>query len=268
MAEQKWHQRYAEGIVIGILTTAALSIIGYLNHVASPWFQPLFYGLIAAGVVLLACLGILLFKRIHVPRVVPSEKNIENCVRGWLDNHKVAVKNDPGDDLHFRLRITVDSGKLMTVLRSKKEFTNYVQILIDLGIRGEEGIKLLELFTEEERNQILFDVRLELARAKVGYSGLVMPPENFMMFRRVPILPGLTEFYFMSMIGDVEAATNLVYLMFAKAKQQAEARSGNAAPVTLPSTSDTPRPALQEPYERVAEQVGIGTIVEPERHFV
>jgi hypothetical protein len=243
MAEQKWHQRYSEGIVIGILTAGVLSVIGYLNHVASPWFRPLFYGLIAGGIVLIACLGVMLVKHLPLPNVIPSSKNIERCVRGWLDNHKVAVKNDPGDNLHFRLRITLDSGQLLTVLRSMKEFTNYVQIFIDLGVRG-ENTNLLEVFTDEERNQLLFDIRVELARAKVGYSGLVMPPENFMLFRRVPILPGLTEFYFMSMIGDIEAATNLVLLMYLKAKQQADERSGNAAPVTLPSTSDTPTLAL------------------------
>jgi hypothetical protein len=62
------------------------------------------------------------------------------------------------------------------------------------------------------------------------------------LFQRVPILPGLTEAYFVSAIGEVESAISLVLLMFVKAKQQVNLRLGNSFLITLPSTSDTPKP--------------------------
>jgi hypothetical protein len=238
MAEQKWHQRYAEGIVIGVLTATVLSVVGYLEHIASPWFGPIFYGAIVAGIVFLCCLGFVIVRRTPRPTMIPSTKNIEFCVRTWLDNFRVMVKNDPYDGAYFRFRITLDSGKIMTITRYRSVYPDYVTIDADLGIRGEDGKKILELFNTEERQAIISDIHLELARAKMSYSGLIDPPENFQIFRRVPIYPTLTEFAFMAMIGDVEAAMNLVYVMFLKVKQKKDASS------TLPSASDTPIPAL------------------------
>src|ERR1035437_8268085 len=108
MSEQKWHQRYAEGIVIGVLTACILTLIGYLNHISSTWFWPLFYGLIASSLFLIVCFLFLLLKRVPRRQVIPSSKNIESCVRSWLANHKVAVKHDPYPEGYFRFRVTLD----------------------------------------------------------------------------------------------------------------------------------------------------------------
>jgi hypothetical protein len=153
-------------------------------------------------------------------RVMPNLENIESCVRLWLDNYKVSVKNDPSPENHFRLRITLDAGHVITVLRSKTEYPEYVQILTDLGIRGENK-KLIDQFSAQEKTQILLDIKIELARAKIGYAGLVDPPEYFHLFRRIPIHPNLTEHAFMSTVGELEAATNLVLMVFLKAQHAA-----------------------------------------------
>ena len=240
MSEQKWHQRYAEGIVIGVLTACILTLIGYLNHISSTWFWPFFYGLIASSLFLIVCFVFLLLKRVPRRQVIPSSKNIESCVRTWLDNHKVAVKNDPYPEGYFRFRVTLDGGVILTILRSRSDYPEYVQISCDLGIRG-ENIKLLEQFTEDEKTEILFDIKRELARARVGYSGLVNPPENFMIVRRVPIYPTLSEFAFMSMIYDVEAAVNLVANVFLRMRWEKERHTSLAMPQT---TSNIPIPVL------------------------
>lgn len=221
MAEQKWYQRYGEGIVIAILSAGVLALIAYLKSAGSRWFLPTFYGLIAACAVLLCCLGFLLVRRVPRPRVIPSPKNIERCVRTWLDNHKISVKNDPYTDGYFRFRITLDGGANLTVLRSRSEQPDYVHISCDLGVRGNEQ-KLLEQFSEDEMTDMLLEIKRELARARVGYSGLVNPPENFMIVRNVPIYPTLNEFTFMSAIYDVEAAMNIVGNVFLRMRWMKE----------------------------------------------
>jgi hypothetical protein len=123
----------------------------------------------------------------------------------------------------------------MTIIRSKSDYKEYVQILADLGFRGDDK-KLLDQFTEDEITEILLDIKMALAQAKVGYSGLVHPPENFQVFRRVPIYPNLTEFAFISMIGDVEAAMHLVMLVFLKARFQKDKQLWRITP----SASGTP----------------------------
>lgn len=168
MAELKWHQRWSGAIVTGLIVCVVWAGIALLAHIASPWFWPLFYWMIAASAVLLCCFGFILVKRIPRARVIPFTKNIENCIRSWLDNNRIAVKNDPDTDhLHFRFRITLDLGKQLTVLCSKTEYPEYVQIITDLGIRGENQ-KLLDGFTDPEKVQAILETQLELARAKVG----------------------------------------------------------------------------------------------------
>jgi hypothetical protein len=239
MDKSTWKQRYAEPVVTGLIVCAVWAFIGYLALVASPWLKPILYGMVAAGVALLCGIAIIVLRRIPRPRIVPSEKNIESCIRSWLDNHRIGVKNDPSPESHFRLRITLDSGKLLTVVRMRDQ-PDYVQILADLGVRGEDK-KLLEQFNEEEIEQIFWDTRVELARAQVGYGGLEDPPENFVLFRRVPIQHNLTEFIFISAVGSVEAAMNLVGLMFLKTRMEAEKRKPKNTPAAKPQlVSDTP----------------------------
>jgi hypothetical protein len=232
--EQSWFKRKREEIVTGLIVCAAWGGVTYLKSIASPWFGPLFYGTVAGTLVLIACVAVILLKRAPRQRVIPTEKSIGTCVRTWLDNHRFAVRSDPCDEAYFRLQITLDSGYHMTILRSKAVLPDYVQIIADLGVRGDDK-KLLEQFTDNQRTKIFIDIKRELARAKVGYSGLIDPPENFRIFRNVPIYSTLTEFAFISMIGDVEAAMNLVMITFLGARWEQENSSSG---ITLPSTSD------------------------------
>jgi hypothetical protein len=196
----------------------------YLEHVKSVWAAPALDGLGAGLMAVAIWAAIRGISQLPLKRIRPNSDNIESCVRDWLDSYKVSVKNDSSPESYFRLRITLDAGHLMTVVRMKDGYSEYVQILCDLGIRGENK-KLIEQFTEEEINETLLELKLELARAKVGYGGLVQPPENFHLFRRVPIHPNLTEFFFMAMVGEVEAAANLVIIILLKAKQKSDKRT-------------------------------------------
>jgi hypothetical protein len=219
VSEKSWPKRYGEEIVVGLLICVIWAAITYLCHEGSSWGVPIFYGTLTASVVLVAYFAYILCRRIPERKITPSPENIEECVHMWLDNHKIMVKNDPHPDCHFRFRVTLESsGCFLTLLRSKSEYQEYVQILCDMGMRGEEEKKLLRQFSERERLQLLLDVKTELARAKVGYQGLADPPENFQIFQRVPIYPSLSEFVFISMLGNVEAARNLVLLMLVKTK--------------------------------------------------
>lgn len=220
MTESIWKRR-GEEIFIGLIVSAVWVLIGYLVHIGSPWFKPIAYGALVSCAALLSYAAIVVLIRTPRRRILPNEKNIEKCVRTWLDTYKVTVKNDPAPNADFRLRITLDSGIQITVVRLREEYNEYVQIIADLGIRGEDK-KLLDSFTDAEKSQILLDLKFELTRAKLGYGGLVLPAENFHIFRRVPIHPNLTEFIFMAIVGEVEAGVNLVLLTFLKTKLAAE----------------------------------------------
>jgi len=221
----------------GILTTIVLALIPgavvtYLAHIQSVWTVPVLEGLAAALMSTAIVVAVRAWSHLPPSRVRPNPKNIESCVRSWLDNHRVSVKNDPSPETFFRLRITLND-KAMTVFRMRDESKEYVQIVADLGTHGDN--KILEDLNEDDIAQIMWDIKVELARAQVGYSGLVNPPNNFMIFRRVPIHHNLTEFIFVSMVGSVEAAMNLVALMLLKTKAEVERRK-----LAIPAQSKMP----------------------------
>lgn len=213
-------QSFLFTILLGLVPGA---FVAYLAHIQSVWTNPLLMGLGAALMVSLIFGVVKAISHLPPKRTMPDTQNIERCVRSWLDNYKVAVKNDPAPDAHFRLRVTLDSNSHVTIMRSKTEYPEYVQIISFMGMRGDDN-KLLEQFSEDERTQIFLDIKLELARAKSGYSGLVDPPENFRLFRRVPIHHNLTEFAFMTTVFEVEAAMILVGLVFLRARHQSNQR--------------------------------------------
>jgi hypothetical protein len=237
MPEKPWFKKYGEEIVVGLIVCAIWAVMAYMFGKDNPLARPIFYGSIPAILVVIAYLLFRLTRRIPKPKTVATLRNIEGYVRTWLDNQKVTTKNDPHPDCHFRLRLTMDSGCSMTVLRSKTEYEEYVQVICDLGMRGDDK-KVLELFTDQEKGQIMLDIKTELARAKVGYFGLVDPPENFQLFRRLPVYPTFNEHTLMYMLGDVEAARNLVLLMFMKAKM-------NQPAIATPQVQTQPQPQPQ-----------------------
>jgi hypothetical protein len=221
MEKSTW-RTWSESVGQSFLSTVLVALIpgvtvAWLEHIKSVWAAPALYGLgamVLASVILLAIRATV---TLPPKRLVPTTKNIEHCVRFWLDNYRVGVRNDPTSDAHFRLRLTLDSGSYLTVIRSTNDYPDYIQIFSFLGMHGDDK-KLLEQFTDAERTQIFLDLKLELARAKLGYSGLLDPPENFHLFRRVPIHHTLTEYAFMSTVHEVEAAMNLVGIVFLKAR--------------------------------------------------
>jgi hypothetical protein len=228
MDNQTFKERWGLPIAIGVIVCVIWAFISCLAAIASPYLKPILYGLVGAAAVLLCGISIAILKRIPRPRVIPTGKNIEACVRSWLDNQRIAVKSDPSPDNYFRLRITLDSGKFLTAVRTKDQ-PDYIEIITNMSVHGDQLTELHQ-FSDDEIEQFSWDTQVELARAQVGYSGLQTPFENFIIHRRVPIQHNLTEFAFISVVGSVEAAMNLVNLMFRKARMKAARRS--ATPTT------------------------------------
>lgn len=237
MAQEGWIKRNQDGFITGLIVCVVWAGLGYLKATASTMFAPLFYGFMGGAAVVVCSVAISILRRIS-PGPPVSSKNIEGLIRKWLDNFKVTVKSDPGSDLYFRFHLTLDSGFQMTVLRSKTEHPEYFSIIAQLGMSGEEAKKVLGLFTEGEIAQLLVNLKIELARAKVGYGGLQLPPDNFHVFRRVPILPGLTEFIFMSMVFDIECAVSLVLQTLANARLKQITPLPGAAENRFPKTAE------------------------------
>src|SRR6266849_7687369 len=104
-------RRWIEGISQGIIATVIFALISggavtYLSLINSIWTVPILRGL---GTIALFCISIFAIKGIRLlpaKRTIPNLKNIETCVRLWLDNFRVGVKNDPIPTTYFRVVAT------------------------------------------------------------------------------------------------------------------------------------------------------------------
>jgi hypothetical protein len=246
MAELSFGRRNGEAIVTGLIVAGIVGCVAFLYGKYPTFLNLLTYCLICGVATFVACAAVIILKRIPKPSPMPNEENIESYIRTWLDNHRMTITKDPSPATYFRYRIQLSpDNEQLTIFRMRDENPEYIQVYTDLGLKGEEGEQILSRFSQNEINQILFEIKLELARAKVGYSGLVIPPTDFKIFRRVLIHSTLKESEFISAISEVEAAIHLVLLIYLRANQQ---KNYQADSPTMPPVlaSNSPISALPE----------------------
>jgi hypothetical protein len=153
-------------------------------------------------------------RRLPPRRVIPNTKNIESCVRDWLNNFQCSVKKSPVETAYFRYVVTVDSGTKMLIGRTKNDFQDYIQIKCEV-VPDANDLEKINGLTELERAVVVGNIRLELARRHVGYHNLAIPADDTYLFKRVPIRETLTEHEFIAAMDEVEAAAHSLALVFA-----------------------------------------------------
>jgi hypothetical protein len=215
-------RRWIEGILQGMLATILLAlvpaaIVTYLAKLQSIWAAPVLLGLCAWALTSIIIVAMNALRHLPPVRVLTNTDNVESNVRGWLHNFRYAIQNAPDPTAYFRFVVKTDAGVSLTIGRPKGEFKDYIIIRHDL-IRTSDDDRILGSLSDEERLRLVVEIRLELARARVGYNGLSLPlPEaGFSVFKRVPVNDTLTEDKFVSYIEDVEAAMNAVGAVFFK----------------------------------------------------
>jgi hypothetical protein len=211
-------RRWIEGILQGALATVLLALlplaaVTYLARIRSEWTAPILLGLSAGALVSVIFAAINATRRLPPQRVVPDLENVEVLVRLWLNNFRIGVKNDPIPETYFRVSATMDGGARMIVGRPRGEFNGYILIRSDITATPDE-VRVMEALGEEKVNQILLEIKLELARAKVGYGNLVFPVTNFYILKRMPINEHLSEDVLIAKMEEVEAALLAVAAVF------------------------------------------------------
>jgi hypothetical protein len=212
-------RRWAEGTLQSILAALIIAlvpgtVVAYLVRIQSSWSGPILMGMCAVALGMFIVLALDAIRRLPPRRVIPNLKNIESCVREWLNNFQCAVKKSPVETAYFRYLVTVDSGTKMLIGRTKGDFQEYVQVRSDMAPNAEEMANFNK-FSDMERAVVISNIKLELARRNVGYRNLNIPLHDFFIFKRVPIRESLTEHEFIAAIDEVEAATHSVSFVFA-----------------------------------------------------
>ena len=186
----------------------------YLSHIQSVWTTPVLLGLCAAALTVFVVLAIDAIRRLPPRRVIPNLKNIESCVRDWLNNFQCSVKKSPLETAYFRYLVTVDSGTKMFIGRTMGDLQNYIQLRSDMN-PSPSDLEHFNSLSEIEKGVVVGSIRLELARRQVGYRNLSISLDNFFISKRIPIRESLTEHEFISAVDEVEAAAHSVMFVFA-----------------------------------------------------
>jgi hypothetical protein len=75
----------------------------------------------------------------------------------------------------------------------------------------EDDKKMLATLSDKERAALAFTMKLELARARMGYSEFSL--EGFAIFKRVPITANLDEATFIENVWSMEAMINALFMV-------------------------------------------------------
>jgi hypothetical protein len=216
----RWQEGIAIGVISSILATLIVGVVvAIISHLDSTWTKPIVNGILAALLTLGASIGIMILRvipKIHRPT---NTRNIEGRIREWFDAFHLGVRKTAQPDTYFHFIVTTSGGKEIGVARSKTEWTDYLGFFTRLSPSEPEQAALAQL-SDKEKIQLRFDMKMELARSRIGYSDFSL--NGFVVFKRIPVGAGLSEDSVINTIWEMEAIINGLILMALKALEDHE----------------------------------------------
>ena len=143
-------------------------------------------------------------------RVTITPENVGPIVLGWLHKFNLEVKTLTDDESHFTYRVTTDGGKVITVRRSKKHFSDYltVRALINNTNQNKE---LIATLSDVQKATLRVKLTLALSNAVMGYKTEAWLTEDLWIFKHIPISSALDEVAVINAIWETEAMVNIIY---------------------------------------------------------
>jgi hypothetical protein len=187
--------------VLGILAV----LLVFLKLKAPAWADPIWYGLGAFTFLVVSLYALKAMDTLppKVPQI--TFDNVEVTVKTWLEHFGLGIQKTSTADAIFTYKITLKNGTPVVIARTK-ELDNYITLQANLEVSPEHRV-LLEKMKNEQITQLIHEVILELARSKIE-GWLVLPLQNVVLSRRVPITSNLTEDTFMERLQDIHFALN------------------------------------------------------------
>lgn len=175
MSAKRWiSEKVAEWIIAGLLGFAWATVLTSLKLYESSWATPLMYGT-GALCMTFVCGGLyIVISRIPRLRTKVTMANVESNVRNWLDRSGCSVKTDPTQETFFRFCVQLPSGSTVLIGRTRAGLLDHV--IVRANIVDEKAVpNELKNALLPQQERLLDIIKLELARARVGYFGLTIP---------------------------------------------------------------------------------------------
>jgi len=213
--------------VVGVLLAGVGTVLGILRAHQSFLAGPVLYGVVAFASLLIVRREVATHLRTRQARVTPE--NIEGKVREWLDAFGLTVRKLPekdAPDAFFALVVTFSSGAGVIVARPT-ERPRYLVVQVNLGV-NEVHQKAFGELTEEKQKRLIRQIRSEMSRARVGWSGIGMPLTTIRLIDRLPITLDLTESAFIAKLEAMEHGTILAENVLIDGIESAPVDSGGS----------------------------------------
>lgn len=206
----KWRDGLAVNLVSNAIGVGVGIFVAYLRHEGSQWVSPLLFGGLAWLLTMGLFLVVRLWRSIPARQVRVTDRNLCNILRGWLDDIGLKVKSQKDEQSDFKYIVTTDGNWVISIFRHKES----PEYLTFTGFYKDEAQNFSH-FTDEEKNEARLAIRLELARAVIGYTSQDFL-DGFTLFKRIPVSPQLSIEEVSRTIWEVEAALSSVFIVGAK----------------------------------------------------
>jgi hypothetical protein len=194
----------ANNVVAACVFTGASVFLAILyTHFGPTWARPIMNGLIAGSIALTLCLSVRAILALPRAKEAINLENVGPIVLSWLLKFNLEVKNLHDDETYFMYRVTTDGGKVITVRRSRKHFSDYLTLRALINLT-EETKKLLDLLSDEQKAVLKVKLALELSRAVIGYKTDAWLAEDLWIFKHIPISSSLNEETVINTIWELE----------------------------------------------------------------
>ena len=165
----KFFQRAFGDLIAALIILAGPAIVGGVALLESPpWYAVALAMIAAPGAAFWSIAQVKGFWRLRQQTVEKSG----DIIRKWLDHTRLSVANDPLSNAYYRYKVT--QGSRMASVYRDRDDPDVVGIGINLNVPQADYEALYSITSSNESN-LLSDLRIEMMRLGIQYSGLMHP---------------------------------------------------------------------------------------------
>lgn len=194
--------------ILGALFMIACgALFALLKRRGSQWLGVALHGLIGCTLAAVCLFAFASFTALPQRTLLVTPENAETTLRAWLDSFGLSVKRESDPESHFALVVTLSNSTQVAITRPKRQ-QSYVMFQSLLAVSREHEAMLTRL-SEDARDEVLRELVLELARARIG--NVLQGPEllkSVRVVRSVPIT-SLSEESLARLLDEIDSGVQL-----------------------------------------------------------
>lgn len=191
-----------------LLAGVVAALLAYLKAKRESLAGPALYGLAGFTMVMVIAFTIVGHAVWSKQQPETTTENIEANIHAWSDAFGLSItKEQPGPDQVFSYLIGLHSGRPVYVNQSKAR-DHYLQLQGTVAL-SKEHLDRLSKFTKAQQESVEEELKLELARSKIGYGMAGPPLKGVALAKAIPITSSLTEATFAGYLDEMDSAMDL-----------------------------------------------------------